>query len=343
MTPSKADLAAKRRTYQVLLFLFSVAFFGVVAHGYFYLFIGAGFAFFLALVFSALLAVIAWWLARVIGTHGGIRRNFILFIPLFLLSAAGVYNWLMLNIEGRQIVTDAASESQERFGQLQLLAERRLAETGVTGRSNRVRSNAEALYSEIRNPANCGQGPEARRLVEALRRDLPGFTPLSAMGRDCSRNEEIIADYRERIDPLVARAEWNNPELQTVAQRAGASRNALEGLRSGAGLNYSPASLPGTVNSLEEHNGSYRNLRLALSRHAEVRDIAPELPLAEVRGLGNTARILDLVIGRYDELVTYVYLFISFLFDYLIIHAFKLVSEVKIRRREQSTSLAGAM
>jgi len=140
---------------QVLLFVFSLIFFAIIAYGYFYLFIRSGA--FLAFVGCLIMAVFAWYLAQIIGTsRGGLRKHWVLLIPLFIVSAAGVYNSLMLYLEGGQIITDAASESQAQFATLQTAAERHLAETGATARTNRVRTLSEGLFSEIRNPVNCG-------------------------------------------------------------------------------------------------------------------------------------------------------------------------------------------
>lgn len=325
---------------QVLLFVFSLIFFAIVAHGYFFLFIRQGA--FLAFVGCFVMALFAWWLARVIGTNGGIRKNLVLFIPLFCVSAAGVYNSLMLNLEGGQIITDAASESQTQFAALQSAAERRLTESGVSTRVNRVRTTSEALFSEIRNPVNCGQGPEARRLIATLQRELPGFTPLSNTGRDCARNEEIITDYRARIDPLIARAEWNNPDLQGVAARATQARATLEELRSAAATNYNPLSLQRTLSEFERQDAQYRELRQGLSRHVEVRDIPDGLHLTEVQSLGNAAKLPTLLIERLDEPVTLFYLLISFFFDFFMIHCFMLVTAHQVRRSAPGNSLAGA-
>jgi hypothetical protein len=342
MAGSKAEQSSRYRSMQVLLFVFSMIFFSIIAYGYFYLFVRSGW--FLAFIGGLIVAVFAWYLARVIGTSpGGIRKHWVLLVPLFIVSAAGVYNSLMLYLEGDQILTDAASESQTQFVTLQRSAERKLAETGVTARINRVRSLSEALYSEIRNPLNCGQGQEARRLIEQLQRELPGFTPLSSAGQDCGRNNEIIEDYRQRIDPLIQRAEWNSPELGQVVARATEARRQLDQLRATAATNYNPLLLQQSLSEFERQDGVYRNLRQELERHeVDVRDVPPGLHISEVRSLGNAFKLPALIIERLDQPVTIIYLLIALGFDLFMVHCFQLVMANRVRRADASGSLAGA-
>lgn len=224
MVSTKAEQASAYRSIQVLVLVFSFIFFFVISYGYFNLFLKAGA--FLALAGGFIMAVFAWYLARVMGSSvEGVRKNFVLFLPLVVVSSAGVYNSLMLYLEGGTIIADSANQSQQEFQRLQAVAESGLASSGAAKRINRVNSLSESLYSEIRNPLNCGQGPEARRLIAELQREIPGFTSLSSPGKHCDKNEEIISDYKERIPALLARAPWNNPDLLSVIQESMATES----------------------------------------------------------------------------------------------------------------------
>jgi hypothetical protein len=326
---------------QVLLFVFSLIFFAIIAYGYFNLFLRSGI--FLALVAAAVVAVFAWYLARIVGTGGGIRKNPVLFAMLLIVSAAGVYNSLMLYLEGDRILTDAATEAQGQFASLRGSAEQGLASTGATARANQIRTTSEALFSEIRNPLNCGQGQEARRLIAELQRLLPGFTPLSNTGQRCERNEEVIKDYRERIDTLLGRAEWNNPDLSNVVSESNAAEQKLGELRSELSGSYSPLLLPRVLSEFETQDSRYRNLRQRLSRHADVRELSDSLHITEVQSLGNAFKLPALFLERIDQPVTWVYLLIAFGFDYFMVHCFMMVAGASGRRRRAQSSLAGAL
>jgi hypothetical protein len=326
---------------QVLLFVFSLIFFAIVAYGYFNLFIGSGY--FLAFLGATVMAVFAWYLARVVGTSsGGVRKHWVLFLALVIVSAAGVYNSLMLYLEGNRIVADAVADSQTRFAKLESTAEAALKESGATARSNRVNTLAEALYSEIRNPLNCGQGPEARRLIAALQRELTGFTPLSNPAQTCERNEELIDDYRERIGALTQRAEWNNPELHRVLGDSSKARMTLEELRLAVTTNFVPTMLRRALSTLEAHDSIYRDLRHRLSQQINVRDLEPGLHLTEVQSLGNAFKLPALFIERLDQPATYVYLLIAIGFDLLMVHLFQLVGANRMRKPIAGHSLQGA-
>ena len=88
--------------YKTLLWVvanFSFVFIAVLTNGYYNLFVTKVGLF--ALIIGLMLALLAWSLAKFIGTSaGGIRENVPLFVLLLLLSAVGVFNSLMINLEG---------------------------------------------------------------------------------------------------------------------------------------------------------------------------------------------------------------------------------------------------
>jgi hypothetical protein len=342
MSDGKAQQASRFRSMQVTLFAFSLIFFGVIAYGYFNLFLGGGL--FFAFCGAALLAVLAWFLARVIGTDpSGMKRHAFLFVPLFIISAAGVFNSLMLTAEGGRILADAANDGQAQFTRLQQAAEGGLAASGAAARIDRVRSLSESLYSEIKNPLNCGQGPEAARIIGDLRRELPGFTPLSNPARDCARNDEIVSDYRTRIEGLIARAPWNNPDLVAVMTQSSRAREELGALRAATMAGYNPADLKTVQNALEARDAQYRELRFRASRHIDASSLPEGLHISEAQNLGNAFKVLGLFFERLDQASTYVYLAVALGFDVLMVLLFQMVTANQIRRRASHHTLAGAL
>ena len=326
---------------QVLLFIFSIIFFFIISYGYFHLFIKSGYV--LATVGAAIVAIFAWYLARIIGTSpGGLKKHWVLFLPLVVVSAAGVYNSLMLYLEGSRILAETVAESQTRFARLEQTAQAGQRESGATARENRINSLAEALYSEIRHPLNCGQGPEARRLIGALQRELPGFEPLSMARRNCERNEELITDYRERITALLARADWNNPAFDEVIDRARRARANLEEVRTSVATNYAPTLLQRTLGTLEAHDSVYRDLRRRLPAGVDVRDLPEGLHLSEVQSLGNAFKLPALFIERLDQPATYIYFLVALGFDLLMVYLFQLAAAHRTRRPAAGHSLKGA-
>ncbi len=341
MSSTKAEQSSRYQTFQILLLVFSFIFFFIIAYGYYNLLLNAGV--FLAVVGGALIAVFAWYLARAIGTSPkGARGIWILFIPLLIISAAGVYNTLMLYLEGSRIIVDATTDSQEQFDALDAAAGEALEQSGATAKRARIETLADALYREIRNPLKCGQGPVAGRLIGELQRELQGFTALSTRAGDCSQNDQVIADYQERITGLLDRAAWNNPDLNAIQNESKAARDTLGELRSTATTGYSPASLQSSLVAFDELDTQYRDLRSKLSRHASVREIDEGLHISEVQSLGNVAKLPALFLERLDEVSTYAYLGAAVGFDLLMVFLFQLVTANKVRRYTTANDLPGA-
>lgn len=339
---NKPEMLGIYRSMQVLLLVFSLIFFFIIAYGYFNLFARSGP--FLALIAGSTMAIFAWYLARVIGTGpGGFRKNWVLFIPLIAISSAGVYNSFMLYLEGSQIMADAANDSIAQFGTLQKTAEATLAESGATAKINKVRTTSDALFSEIRNPVNCGQGTEAARLIQDLQAELPGFKPLSNPVRDCSKNEDVIADYRGKIADLIGRATWNNPDVQDVVASSERSRATLDELRSAVTTNYTPVTLQRTLNSFEGQDAVYRNLRFKLSRYTDVKGLDAGLHISEVQSLGNAFKLPALFVERTNQPATWVYLFIAIGFDALMVYLFQLAAANRVNRRARKETIGSAL
>jgi hypothetical protein len=340
MTSRNAEQANRHRSIQVLLAISSVIFVALIAYGYYHLLISFGW--FIAFIGGGLMAGLAWYLAKVAGTsEGGIAKNFILVIPLFVISAAGIYNSMMVFLEGEQVLADTASGAQADFARLEAAAQRQLSAKGITERVNQINSNREALISEINNPLNCGQGPEARRLIGELQRQLPGFQPLSG-ARNCEQNAAVIKDYNERIDALIARAPWNDSELNAVATGAAAARGKLGELRQDISRDYSANDISQIGSIFEGYEGQYQDLLVRLSRQASVEDLPDRLDITAAQSLGNVYRLPALFINRLDEASTWVYLLIALGIDLFIAYLFQLAARTRVRKAAIASPIAGA-
>lgn len=345
MSSQKAEKESRYLSIQILLMLFSFIFFFVIAYGYSHLLIEAGW--FVALVGGSIVAALAWFLGRWIGTTPGgpwtDRKNYFLMAILLIVSAAGVYNSMMVYMEGEQVLADTATESQDSFNLLSIAANSGLDNSGVRARIDRIHSLRDSLFSEINNPRNCGEGPEARRLTGELRRELPGFTTLSGSGRNCENNEAIIADYNSRIDSLIDRAEWNSPVLVEVSRGAENANAQLDDMRSGITANYSAERISQYVSAFEEIDAEYRRLRGSLADEIDVSGIPNELPLVAAGSLGNVYKIVPLFLSRAGYPSTWVYLIMAIVFDLLLVSLFSIVTENRTRKPTRSTSLGGAL
>lgn len=341
MNSQKSSQLSKHQSHQVLLALFSILFVAILAYGYLNLL--RDFGWFIALILGSIIATFAWYLARVAGTaEDGTKVNWILVVPLFIISAAGVYNSMMVFLEGGQVLSDTASESQQQFGLLENAAQKELAVSGVSKQISKVYTLRDALFSEIENPLNCGQGPTARNLIVELKRELPGFEPLSSPSQDCSKNKEVIDDYRRRIDDLVDRAPWNNATLSGVARESAKARQELADLRGEITKSYSSSDIKQVTGIFENFQTQYQDLRYKLGQHTNVEGLPEDLPIVAAQSLGNVYKLPALIMSRLDEVSTYVYFVIALFFDLLLVYLFQLAARSRVKKLNVASPLSGA-
>lgn len=341
MSSNKQAQASRHRAIQILLALFSAIFVAVVAYGYYHLL--TEFGWFIALVGGGIIAAFAWFLARVSGTgEGGLKSNWILVVPLFIISAAGVYNTMMVYLEGGQVLSDAAASSQQQFARIEGAASTQLEANGVTTRINRINSLRDSLFSEIANPLNCGQGPEAQRLIAELRRELPDFTPLSNPANDCGQNQKIIEDYTSRIAALIKRSSWNDAELNAIVQESQAARKTLGDLQREISRSYSAGEIHQITSILESSQTTYQDLLFRLSRKTKTADFPQNLDIVGAQSLGNVYKLPALFFSRINEASSYVYLLVALGFDLLLVYLFQMATQNRVRKHSIDSSIAGA-
>lgn len=342
MSSVRQDRQRAHRTSQIIAGLYSIVFVGTIWFGYYLLFQKDVL---LALALATVLALTAWFLARYIGSEpNGIRRYAPLFAMLLLVSAVGVFNSLMLNLEGRRIFGETIDDSIDRFTLTESASTKALTQRGVAEHVNKVRDLESALVREINNPLNCGQGQEARRIIGELRTELPGFVPLSSTGIDCSKNDQVIADYRSRIGELVNSAPWNVPDLLAVRQDASDQKNALQKLSTQSAGMFAPGLLRISAPALQRADVVYRADREKLSRQdVDVSQIPPKLNLEEINSLGEWSQLLSLIIDRLNKISTYVYLTLAVFFDWMMVYLFGLIRQNRPGARNYETSSRGAL
>jgi len=336
MSNARNEQVGRHRVIQTIVALYSFIFFGVIAYGYFYLAVGLNTA--LALLIAVVAATLAWFLAKFIGqSEGGIRANVPAFALLLLISATGVYNSAMINLEGGRIVAETASDAQDRFARLKRSTMAAVSKD-IDG-FNEVIGLRDALAAELRNPMNCGQGAEAGRILARLERVLPGFRPLSTGGQKCAEIEKVAREYRAKIDELLTA---RYPNLQLVNE-TDAAREELRAIEAQATTDYAPSMLRATKGVLVKQNHRYRDLYGRLDQiGGRVDDLPTQLDMAGVQNLGDATKLPMLFVDRLDRGSTYVYLAIAIFFDWLMIYFFQQAKRNQVRRPTARPALEGA-
>ena len=323
------------------LILYSLIFVSIIAYGWYFI-VGGSLNSVLAGFVAIVLALLAWTLAKIVGSsERGIKGNLALFAALLLVSAVGVFNTLMIRLEGKAIFTEVIDDSSQRYNDLAQFAKKGAQNKEVEALRTRIAGLKVQLEQEIRNPRNCGDGPEANKILTEIRSELPGFVRYSGNSMDCSKNDELVHMYFEQMDKLMYGTDIfisaNVTDLEALAQRFNREvpieTARLDQLRKEVN---DGASLLGHVRpKLEENAATYQALATALqSAVPALRDdpaFNRQLDIDSVRNLGEWGHLLPLFLSRLNKAQTWVYLAIAVFLDWLLVHLF---SRIAAHRRE---------
>ena len=344
--------SSELKTFQLVSLIFSIIFLLVVGNGYYNLFIVRIGAF--AIVVALLLAALAWLLAKIIGSNKGkILGNLPLFVLLLLLSSVGVFNAMMLNLEGKIIYLEAIEDAGEKFGNLFGATDAVLSnyDHSILTKKGNVETLRLQLKHEIENPLNCGQGPIAIKIGQDLKIELPLFQMLSMPAGKKSRNQlpcdsgKLIASYNTLINELL----YNHPDLVKVHYKENEefkskiktevqeAQGKLEELKvyvnNGENLlkdnNIDGMLVKSARGKLEDISTNYANLAVELKNYAPKAELVMNLNITDARSLGEWSQLINLILDRLDKPSTYVYFGLSVFFDWILIYLFARLSSLK--------------
>lgn len=321
------DAIGALKNERMVALLASLVFWTVLFVGY-YLLVNSGVI--LSAGVGAILATLAWFLAKTIGSgEGGIKSNFPLFIVLLIISATGVMNAAFLNLEGKAVFNEAIVGSQGAFGQVRNNALERLTALKSIEKRDKVDRLTDALIKEIENPLNCGQGENAQQIMQELRNILPDFKPLSG-AISCKRNQAVVSSYRDRISLLVDRASWNNPDLWDVVEKSRIEKGRLQSLEAQSEAATAFGLLSTVKPALKEIDATYRDMTERLERNGASMEALPAtLPLSEVNSLGEWSQLIELIVRRLNKPSTYVYVFLAIGADWIMVYLFSRVRRAR--------------
>ena len=323
MATKKSEEANKLRAVQLGTALYSLLFMYFVARGYIHLFEKTMPVFGYAA--GAIFALIAWNLAKIIGSEeGGIRKYRPLFALLLLISALGIFNALFTILESKPILQETVKDSRQKFAAVKMAAQRAQDKRGITERVNAIDDALFQLNTEIKNPMKCGQGPKAMEAIEKLTSLLPGFVPLAnGAGAGCRQAEAVVAAYTAKVAQLKSSAKWNNADLQSVVENVDASIGKLDKAK----LKADEGSIAEVAKILGEVEPIYSESVSSLQRYNDDDALPADLDLVQMKSIGEWSQILNLVIGRIGYTSTYLYFAIAVFADWMMIYFFNLLRE----------------
>jgi hypothetical protein len=324
--------------FRIVTFIWSIIFVAILINGYFNLFI-TSFGSIIAFILGTLLAFLAWGLGRHIGASGGIKNssNSPLFILMLMISAVGVFNALMINLEGKPIFTETIDESSRKYQELSLLAKKHLKNPEVDSFIAEIESLKSSLRSEMKNIKNCGEGESARKILQLIQNKLPNFRPTSG-GVRCDKVDEVLNDYNKTIDALVKESkEFNTTNYNQILNLRNKildeNKKAQDSLMHLKQELNNGASLIRVIKpELEIINQNYESLASALKQELpDGVNINSSINLSNARALGEWSQVLGLIISRLDKFSTYLYLLLAFFIDWITVYFF---NRVQILRKD---------
>jgi hypothetical protein len=332
MAISAKEQASRYRTAQAVVLFASLVFFTVIAYGWYHMAMGGGW--FIAIATGSVMAGFAWFLAKMIGTtpNGPWKRrsNLIVLAGLLAISAVGVYNTIMVNSEGEQILTDSVAEAQASFSKLENVANAELDKSGANARIRGIETLKANLADELRDPTELGQGGDASVIIGRLRRELPGFEPLDGAGSDEGAVSQLVEVYNRKIDELLARADWNDQGMNGVRSGAREASANLGKLQQDILTNYEPSQIPRYHAQLESFNSKYGQLYRTLQQRGLEGDMPNSLDLISVQSLGDPLKVIALFLSRMtSSILTWAYLALAIAFDLFMVSMFAYVTAIR--------------
>lgn len=323
------------REFQALgvgLILYSLIFVALLAYGWFHL-IGGFMHPALSWLGALVMAVLAWTLARIAGaSERGISANKGFFAALLIVSAVGVFNTLMIRLEGKAIFSETIDRAVQQYSALPGLVRTGTADKEVVALRTRVDALRTQLAQEIANPRNCGEGPEAAKLLAQLKAELPGLVRYSGTSRDCSGDAQLVRMYDQQIETLL----HSTPVFvrANVQQTAALQRRVEEAVprelakldRVRRDVNAGASLIHDARPRLEDSASAYRQLSQSVAsavpalRSGEL--MPQELDIDTVRNLGEWGHLLPLLLARLDRPQTWIYLALAVFLDWLLVQLF---------------------
>jgi hypothetical protein len=320
--------------WQLTALVGSIIYIGIMINGYFNMFFSTVNSMGISLLIASILTLMGWLLAKLIAINGGIKNAIALFIPLVLLSAAGIFNAMMVNTQGPTIFREAVDEANSSFETLESNSEKLLRSDAVEALEGKVNNLKTAFFQEISNPINCGQGSAANRIFSELKTYLPDLTLLSG-NKQCGNVDKLLPFYNKQItDGLLKHPTMleNKPKLDALnkikelsAKRKTETDEAITNISANENLivNVKPI--------LETISRDYKTASDLLKNNIgkdQAKNIKSDLELDAVRSLGDVTKFPRLILSRMNDILMYFILMFAIGIDWILIYLLKRSSEM---------------
>ena len=283
-----------------------------------------------ALVLSTIALILAREIARQRAHHPDEYITPIAyFFVLFLISALGTINTLNYSLTGVSVAENGIKNANDSVKALQNRAAQILNTTEYDTWSSAVEANRILLNDEIINPANCGQGPEAKKRIDELQVLLPSFKITSGMG-DCKKSKDLIDQYKKTIAKLINLSpEYlkNRERLDLKKEIQEQTSNLIEkDLESLQNKLHTTSDIKEIQSGLKRVANIYRGLRDKLVTIAgkEV-NLKENIDITAAISVGGLGGLADFMASQLNSLTTYLFSLIAIMLDLTVIYSWRAV------------------
>lgn len=266
---------------------------------------------------------------------------------LFVFGGLGIFNFAYQTIEGKFILKEKIEEVDAAL--LNLNAKGSVAiDDGLNDYNNyknTVAAKLDGLKREIYNTtgkATCGIGGEALRLIDEIRKDLPGFHRIAGYTETkCSNREALDAAWEAHRNLGTALLD-NSPKTQkadvpgkarltaelervtrTERERLGASRTQL---LEGSQLFLDPATMQKARDTINKSAHVYAEMFSRVNAIAPV-PLEAKIDVSESENLGRTTQSIWSALGRASNGRVVVYLLGALLLDFFVVLVIQKLNE----------------
>jgi hypothetical protein len=257
-----------------------------------------------------------------------------LFIPLVLLSAAGIFNAMMINTQGPTIFREAVDEANTSFETIESSAEKLLRSEPVEVLEGKVNNLKTAFFQELSNPINCGQGSAANKIFTELKAFLPDLTLLSG-NKQCGNVDKLMPFYDKQIIDGLSKHPTileNKSKLDALAKiKELSTKRKTDANEAITNINSNENLIVNVKPILESISRDFKTASDLLKNNInkdQAKNIKSDLQLDAVRSLGDVTKFPRLILSRLNDFLMYFILIFAIGIDWLLIYLLKRTSEI---------------
>lgn len=263
------------------------------------------------------------------------------FFVLLFISALGTMNTVFMATQQTAVVGKEIESTRAKLQLLKGASDSAFATPEYDDKRLIVDTLFMGFESELKNPANCGFGAQASARFKELQALLPRLQPMSLGSGSCENVERQIPEYRRLVDKeLEVLADQDTRERKAVRERNSQEiekvLSSLQELVSSNPHLSSSGAQASLINAWNVYSKVYAEV--SSKSEAAMSKLPETISNSSVREMGNMVQTIALLLGRLNELQTYIIFLAAIALDILLVVFFsRYLSEIVYFRSSLAT------